>query len=296
VNLALTTLRDLRIQYHKRLQQTIWRYVGDQSVPSNADGSNKLSVLIARGMLEEVQETISPIAGQTSGKEFTNLTLDFLRDAFLRLEHIRPGPWRFSASQAKVGIAAFQQYEHLAILQQLLDSLEQDASNDSNKDLRAMFASDYIIKPDIVIARDPLSDERINNNVHLLKREDNIATYTPLRAVNNSTPILHASVSCKWTFRSDRAQNARTEALNLIRNRKGNTPHIVVVTGEPLPHRLSSLALGTGDIDCMYHMALFELEAAIKNCEDETQAEMFDTLVRGHRLRDISDLPFDLAI
>lgn len=296
MNLALTTLRDLRIQYHKRLQQTIWRYVGDQSVPSNADGSNKLSVLIARGMLEEVQETIPPIAGQTSGKEFTNLTLDFLRDAFLRLEHIRPGPWRFSASQAKVGIAAFQQYEHLAILQQLLDSLEQDTSNDSNKDLRAMFASDYIIKPDIVITRDPLSDERINDNVHLLEREDNIATYTPLRAVNNSTPILHASVSCKWTFRSDRAQNARTEALNLIRNRKGNTPHIVVVTAEPLPHRLASLALGTGDIDCMYHMALFELEVAIKNSKDETQVEMFDTLVRGHRLRDISDLPFDLAI
>ena len=35
-------------------------------------------------------------------------------------------------------------------------------------------------------------------------------------------------------MRSDRAQYSRTEALNLIRNRKGRLPHIVVVTGEPL--------------------------------------------------------------
>ncbi len=76
---------------------------------------------------------------------------------------------------------------------------------------------------------------------------------------NGGLPILHASVSAKWTMRSDRAQNSRTEALGLIRNRKGHLPHIVVVTGEPLPSRLASLALGTGDIDCMYHFALCQL-------------------------------------
>ncbi len=37
---------------------------------------------------------------------------------------------------------------------------------------------------------------------------------------------------------SDRAQNTRSEALNLIRNRKGRLPHIVVVTEEPSPSRL----------------------------------------------------------
>jgi hypothetical protein len=55
--------------------------------------------------------------------------------------------------------------------------------------------------------------------------------------------------SSKWTIRSDRSQNSRAEALNLIRNRKGHLPHIVVVTGEPLPSRLASITLGTGDID-----------------------------------------------
>jgi hypothetical protein len=129
-----------------------------------------------------------------------------------------------------------------------------------------------------------------------IRTEGNIASHTPLRSVNNQTALLHASVSCKWTFRSDRAQNARTEALNLIRDRKGHTPHIVVVTGEPLPSRLASLAMGTGDIDCVYHMALLELESAINKYGDEGSRDMFDTLVHGRRLRDISDLPFDLVI
>lgn len=50
-------------------------------------------------------------------------------------------------------------------------------------------------------------------------------------------PILRASVSAKYTMRSDRAQNSRTEALNLIYNRKGHLPHIVVATAEPMPNR-----------------------------------------------------------
>ena len=108
--------------------------------------------------------------------------------------------------------------------------------------------------------------------------------------------LWHASISCKWTIRSDRSQNARTESLNLIRNRKGNTPHIVIVTAEPLPNRIASLALGTGDLDCVYHMALNELKHAVDQIQDETLLDTFSMLVDGKRLRDISDLPFDLAV
>ena len=108
--------------------------------------------------------------------------------------------------------------------------------------------------------------------------------------------ILHASVSCKWTIRSDRSQNTRTEALNLLRNRKGHTPHIVAVTAEPLPTRIATLALGTGDIDCVYHFALPELISAIEQADKQDQLDMLMAMIEGRRLRDISDLPFDLAI
>ena len=54
--------------------------------------------------------------------------------------------------------------------------------------------------------------------------------------------------------------------------------------------------MGTGDIDCTYHSALYELIGACSEVGKEDQKEMLDTLVEGRRLRDISDLPFDLAV
>ena len=99
-------------------------------------------------------------------------------------------------------------------------------------------------------------------------------------------------------MRSDRSQNSRTEALNLMRDRKGRVPHIMVVTAEPSPSRIASLALGTGDIDCVYHFALHELLAAVRDYAAngrEDIVEQLETLVRGKRLKDISDLPLDLS-
>jgi hypothetical protein len=84
--------------------------------------------------------------------------------------------------------------------------------------------------------------------------------------------------------------------LNLIRNRKGRAPHIVVVTGEPLPSRLASIALGTGDIDCVYHFALHELLETIGAIGSEDAKQLMSIMNDGKRLRDISDLPLDLAV
>ena len=107
---------------------------------------------------------------------------------------------------------------------------------------------------------------------------------------------MHASISCKWTIRSDRAQNARSEALNLIRNRKGRLPNIMVVTAEPTPSRLASIALGTGDIDCVYHFALYELQATLRALDMQDAEDLLAVMVNGKRLKDISDLPLDLAV
>ena len=151
-----------------------------------------------------------------------------------------------------------------------------------------------MVAPDVVVYREPETDAEINAVQVIV--DDSVANGADLRAKNGGLPILHASVSAKWTMRSDRAQNSRTEALGLIRNRKGLTPHIVVVTGEPMPARLASLALGTGDIDCVYHFALYELIDAVNATGAEDSIEMLKVLVDGKRLRDISDLPMDLAI
>lgn len=122
------------------------------------------------------------------------------------------------------------------------------------------------------------------------------ADKSSLRKANGGRPILHASISAKFTMRSDRAQNSRTEALNLIRNRKGRVPHIAVVIAEPMPNRLASLALGTGDIDCVYHFALYELEQSVHKFGSEDSVDLLKALISGRRLKDISDLPLDLAV
>jgi hypothetical protein len=197
------------------------------------------------------------------------------------LSHLRPGQFLIEKGG---GIAKFEQYAHL-------DELEAIAK--SNRTIATALGSDYLIKPDIVIGRFPEADETINMLGLLV--DDLSAKLTSLRAINQPQPILHASISCKWTLRSDRAQNARSEGLNLVRNRKGRLPHIAVITGEPMPSRIASLALGTGDIDCVYHFALPELREALVQIGSDDRLEQLEMMISGKRLRDIADLPLDLV-
>jgi hypothetical protein len=279
----------LRQEYHRRVCQDIIRLQRDGEVEylNFADKGNKASRAIAHGIVNRLG--CSPgrekLSGQAAGGFFETSTKDFLEQAFALLRHLRPGEWYYSTQSP---IAQFDQYEHLASLEKIVEQ---------NDQLASALGTDYIITPDIVIGRWPVSDEEINQSGTVLMARDPLARFTPLRKTNleHHRPILHASISCKWTLRSDRAQNARTEALNLIRNRKGHLPHVVAVTAEPLPTRLFSLALGTGDLDCVYHFALPELQESIAEIENEDQMDMLMTLIVGRRLRDISDLPFDLA-
>lgn len=275
-------LAKLRNEYHRELCKRLWS-VDSTGIPNNADKHSRPSVALAKGILEQFDYPLNPIAvsGQTSGQLFEQITENFIETAFRQLAHVRPGEWTFSIGKR---VQEFEQYEHLADLEKALRTY---------KDLRTAFG-DYLIKPDIVIGRQPLSDKEINRNQRFLDK--GAAIHSPLRSLNSSRPLLHASISCKWTIRSDRSQNARTEGLNLIRNRKGNTPHIMIVTGEPYPQRIASLALGTGDIDCVYHIALPELQKACEVYGSEPILEEMDIMVRGKRLRDIADLPLDLAI
>lgn len=263
--------------------------INASGVPSNADKDSKASVAIARGIADRLKaETIGErIAGQTSGNQFESVCADFVRETFLKLGHLRPGLWDVHqvTGRNRLEIARYEQYAHLVAL---------DRAAKADSELAAALGSDYTITPDIVVSRETEGDTVINTRAHLV--DDSVCTLASLRKINGGLPLLHASISCKWTIRSDRAQNARSEALNLMRNRKGHLPHIMVVTAEPMPSRLASIALGTGDIDCVYHFALHELQATLMALGMEDAAEMLAVMVGGKRLKDISDLPLDLAV
>jgi hypothetical protein len=279
-----------REEYHRRICQEIIRINAPkkgQEYPNFADGSNRGSVASAWGIVRRLgcAKNYKGITGQTAGKRFERITMDFLRQAFGLLAHLRPGEWSYSIEEK---ISEFAQYEHLARFVELVKQ---------SSELESTVGLNYILTPDVVISRWPVSDEEVNKAGWVVDVTEPHAKLTAFRKVNPSANrILHASISCKWTLRSDRAQNARAEALNLIRDRKGHLPHVVAVTGEPQPTRIAALALGTGDLDCVYHFALPELQASIEEAENEDQLDMLTTLIDGGRLRDISDLPFDLAV
>jgi len=282
---------NLRSEYHRQICThiiCIQKNTKGIPFPNFADGDNKSSRDIAWGILEQMgcAHNIRKLSGQTAGKLFEQLTKNFIQEVFNRLIHLRPGTWIYSTNSV---ISEFEQFNHLAYIDDVIRN---------DKRLEAALRGGYIITPDIVVSRSSVADEEINAYGEVISAEDSSANLTPFRQVNRpvATKILHASISCKWTIRSDRAQNTRTEALNLIRNRKGPLPHVIAVTAEPTPHRLASLALGTGDLDCVYHFALYEMIQAIQDLGLEDALVEIQMMVEGKRLRDISDLPFDLAI
>ena len=277
-----SVLAAAREDFHHRLSRDT--LVTENGIASNADGDSAASVRIAHYIAKSIgaQDGKRP-KGQTSGKRFEDACTSFVQDTFLKLVHLRPGQWIVGQAGSN-GIATFDQYSHLIEVENRIQAIPE---------LKIALGGDYVIKPDVVVTRQPVPDSEINaKEIFVDKKYGGLSS---IREGDTAVPILHASISCKWTMRSDRAQNTRSEALNLIRNRKGKLPHVVVVTAEPLPTRLASIALGTGDIDCVYHFALHELIDAVRNEQPETN-DLVQMMVAGKRLKDITDLPLDLAV
>nr|WP_236718614.1 NgoMIV family type II restriction endonuclease [Actinoplanes sp. TFC3] len=161
----------------------------------------------------------------------------------------------------------FTQYQHLADLQKLL--IEEPT-------LRTAVGRDYHVKPDIMIG-------------------------VPSQWTGTAQYTLHAAVSSKLTIRSDRAQNIRVEFGTLVRNRRGRLPHLVVVTAEPLPSRIISIARGTGEIDAIYHLLFDEMNEAMDalaagSSALRSQADDWREMVDMQRVRPYGELADVLAL
>ncbi|MDC7120269.1 NgoMIV family type II restriction endonuclease [Cellulomonas fimi] len=288
---AEALLARARLDFHAALLSKGILSIDSNGVVSNADKSQPASRAYAAHILNALSsetKVAEKMAGQRAGSNFETEVTAFLAAAFPLLSHLRPATWTIQ----KVGgrgksssVSKFEQYAHLVDL---------SVAVSENPSLQAVLGNAYSIAPDIVMHRAPLTDAEINGPQVIV--DETVAQLASLRASVSDRPLLHAVISCKWTMRSDRSQNARSEALNLIRNRKGRVPHIAVVTGEPTPTRISSLALGTGDLDCVYHFALPELIAAVEAEASGDVVELLAMMVEGKRLKDIADLPLDLAI
>lgn len=228
------------------------------SKPNMADGDSPTSMAIAREMLGALGITHEiPHVGQTAGRRLEEEVEKHLAEALPATLGVAP----LEVSR-RAPITEYSQYRHLAKLKQLI-------KEDETMTLRASIGTDYVIRPDVTVG---------------------------LELRESESPYLHAAIPCKWTLRSDRAQNVRHEAVILIRHRRGRLPHITPVTAEPMPTRLASLARGTAEVDAVYHVALDELRAACEEAGTDEQVEVLDELVAHDRLRDLSTLVPTLSI
>lgn len=302
----MPTLSELRESYHRAMHDRLFgqrfdasrrrlveKRVGEVTYPvfTNADSHNSTSVVLCAGVADRLNIPRTPISsqGSTLGNLFEDTTLAFVTDAVQLFSHLHQRTLLVARRHA---ISEYAQFAHLATVQRRVKG---------DPELEAALGGDYLVNPDILVGFEPVLEPALDQGGAGLT--SNVATYTPLRARNSHLPLLHGSISCKWTMRRDRAQNTRLEALNLVRNRKGRLPHIAAVTMECDPEILTSLCLGTGDIDCVYHGALHELLATAQEAANTLPGRIWldklvtlQRMVDGSRLRDISDLPPDLMI
>ena len=135
---------EARVEFHAALLKAALTSQG--GVPANADKSSKQSVAIANGLIKRIGKELEAEkqAGQTSGKQFEEACAVFLSETFLKLGHLRPGQW--DIQRGTHAISGFEQYLHLASLQKIAET---------NTEVAVALGNDYLIKPDIVIARMP---------------------------------------------------------------------------------------------------------------------------------------------
>src|SRR3712207_4257346 len=110
---------EARVNFHATVLAALMRF-DSRGVPNFADASSKASSNIAKRLVSKIEGEVSigRVAGQTSGKVFEDLVLEFIQDCFGRLGHLRPGIWGIKkvSSRDRLSIAQFEQYTHLVVL------------------------------------------------------------------------------------------------------------------------------------------------------------------------------------
>ena len=143
-------IANARFHFHKQLFETNTLTLTTAGVASNADTSSRGSKAIARRIVDILVEeqhhavsTVDKISGQTLGKQFETLTMEFLRETFPYLQNLRPGNWTILqlGNNNKLKTSDFAQYEHLAYL---------NALTTQNAQLAAALGNDYLVAPDVV--------------------------------------------------------------------------------------------------------------------------------------------------
>ena len=246
----------VRQEYHRSLQERLWSVSG--GFPSNSDPTSRISVEIGLALAEAAGATadLPRLGGPSAGVEFERRTGRFIEAALTCVNQVTQADWRIETGSS---IAEFARYDHL-------NGVRHAAA--TNNQLATVLYDDHSLAPGIFVGR------KLKSN----------------HPASPGSAVLSGVVACKWMIPRDIDQRA----INLLRCPEVPGERVVLVTAEPLPGRMASIAIGTGQ-PCTYHVALKELRDILAQKRWYESHEMLDIMVDQGRLRDILDLPLDLT-
>lgn len=271
------------------LRQSYHRNVCEQVLGVTGETTKHISQHLKRAFIRRGLDAseYSAVEGGISEKDassilFTQLTQDFLLDAFRIFQSIHLQPLSLFHDLSSV-----PEYGHLICLKPLSVHGVRQFSQGKYEDW---------LLPDIAIYSETVGENLTDEIRTLPSTSIDRVHLSPPPSLLHSHKVLYATISCKWMLGSDRSPNSHFEVISLTRKHNDSPQRFFVVTAEPWPTRIAALALGTGDLDCVYHFALHELVESSKELQNQDSIELLDIMIDGRRLRDISDLPFDLAL
>lgn len=255
-----------RKNFHKDLFDRGIYVLKEDDCPSNTCSDTSYCIDIAKSVAKKLNIGHGEYCSRNVGYEFEEVVKQFIENT---LNKISDDKWRVSRlKNDKKFLYEYAQYGYL----------------DKQK------TDEYIACPDIVVSKK--SD--VSKWVNAVRKATNNSANV------NHKPVLISSISCKWSLRTDRAQNNCKEVLDLIEKRHGSVPKIFCVIGDVYPPHLRSVipsANSSGKIDCVYHIALPEfINALNKSKNNSRMIQEFHNYIDLGILKDISELPLDLLM
>lgn len=266
--------------------------------PNTSDAGDKGSIELGHLLFERL--AVPPGCPPPDQKVDAVMTTQMLAD--LR-RHVR-SPVQIDGNRH---LADFEQFDHLSALKSLSDEAGSARVARTLDQIRRFVTSRIVSPPRDVARLTSLLDahQRMITTVTDERQQliDQIGEESLLRldvvAYRDDLPTrphLLAGFSLKWSLRTDRAQDCRTQGAKMSALRRGRMPHFAAVTMEPRPAMLALLGRGSGDLDCVYHLDLSALGDAVEAyylANRPPRQRMHDTfrrLVDQRRLRDYDEL------
>lgn len=265
--------------------------------PNTSDANDPLSIELGNALFAALRvDSEQRPPGSEIGDALEQAVVEYLHP-------LRPDLTVVRSTRA----AEYDQYDHLNVFPQFLKEYRGSQKPLSRLETAFSLITDPAARRRVQAAFVRASDQlqRQDDIVRALQRQMPEESLLKIdvsvgESQQDRPPLLHIALSSKWTLRTDRAQDCVSQGSKLVGLRRGRMPHYAVITMEPRPAMLKILSDGSGVIDCVYHLDLPALVAAVDSTAIKRGRPNWSPRVTLHRLleqrrlRDFDDLVTEL--